>query len=100
MAEDGDGEDRHSDRSDGRDSTGPDEGPTDGPVHRTPRETVDELSDEDLTDLDEVEGIQIESPEAPIERGTIDRENALFVILGVVLSVVVFLEFLSVLPAG
>lgn len=67
---------------------------------RPPRETVDELSDEDLTDLDDVEGIEVEAPDTPIERGTIDRENALFVVLGVAISVLVFLEFLTVLPGG
>ena len=67
---------------------------------RPPSETVDELSQEDLTDLDEVEGIRVEAPDTPIERGTIDRENAAFVVLGVLISVLVFLEFLSVLPGG
>jgi len=64
---------------------------------RTPRETVDELTDDDLTDMDEMEGLTVESVEEVLERGSIDRENALFVLLGVVLSVLVFLEFVSVL---
>lgn len=67
------------------------------PDRRTPRDTVDELTDEDLTDIDEMEGLTIESVERVLERGSIDRENALFVLLGVVLSVLVFLEFVSVL---
>ncbi len=115
MVRDGDGPDSSTDsRTDAAGSEEPprdvggsdDEFPVDdatlegrsGP--RRPSETVDELSQEDLTDLDEVEGIQIESPDTPIERGTIDRENAAFVVLGVLISVLVFLEFLSVLPGG
>ena len=83
MVEEGNRESRESDRG-----------------GETPRESVDDLSEEDLTDLDAVEGVHVQTPEAPIERGTIDRENALFVILGVLLSVLVFVEFVSVLPAG
>jgi len=77
----------HADRRDDDAETG----------DRTPRETVDELTDEDLTDIDEMEGISVESVERVLERGAIDRENALFVLLGVVLSMLVFLEFVSVL---
>lgn len=64
---------------------------------RPPRERVDELTDEDLTDIDEMEGLTVESVERVLERGAVDRENALFVLLGVVLSILVFLEFVSVL---
>lgn len=87
-----------------------DDAPTDGrsrghadrrddahPDDRAPRDTVDELTDEDLTDIDEMEGLTVESVERVLERGSIDRENALFVLLGVVLSVLVVLEFVSVL---
>jgi hypothetical protein len=78
----------HADRRD--DAERPDE--------QAPRETVDDLSEEDLTDIDEMEGITVGSVDEALERGSIDRENALFVLLGIALSVVVFLEFLSVLP--
>jgi hypothetical protein len=87
MAEDGDRESGDRERA----------GATRG---ETPRESVDELTEEDLTDLDAMNGVHVQTDAAPIERGTIDRENALFVVLGVLLSVLVFVEFLSVLPAG
>jgi len=90
-AEDADADGRsrgHADRRD--DDERPDE--------RPPRETVDDLTEEDLTDIDEMEGITVGPVDDALERGSIDRENALFVLLGVALSVVVFLQFLSVLP--
>lgn len=47
-----------------------------------------------------VEGasVEIEPLDTPIEAGTIDPENALFVVLGMVLTVLVVVRFLSVLP--
>jgi len=90
----GDGDTATGDRSRGHADRRDDDAET---GDRPPRETVDELTDEDLTDIDEMEGISVESVERVLERGAIDRENALFVLLGVVLSVLVFLEFVSVL---
>lgn len=99
MVEDGDDAAASEDEAhaDGR-SRGHAERRDDGePDDRPPRERVDELTDEDLTDIDEMEGLTVESVERVLERGAVDRENALFVLLGVVLSILVFLEFVSVL---
>ena len=41
---------------------------------------------------------EVEPLDTPIEKGTIDLENALFVVLGMVLTVLVVVRFLSVLP--
>ncbi|MFT4889496.1 MAG: hypothetical protein ACI9YT_000405 [Halobacteriales archaeon] len=42
--------------------------------------------------------VEIEPLDTPIEAGTIDPENAVFVVLGIVLTVLVVVRFLSVLP--
>jgi hypothetical protein len=53
----------------------------------------------DATAEDEEElPFEVEPLDTPIESGTIDPENALFVVLGMVLTVLVVVRFLSVLP--
>lgn len=42
--------------------------------------------------------VEFDPPDTPIEKGTIDPENALFVVLGMVLTALVVVRFLSVLP--
>lgn len=63
-----------------------------------------DLEDDDdesatVEDLGELEGIQIRSLDEVVERGHVDVENALFVVLGVALSVLVVLRFISVVPS-
>jgi hypothetical protein len=62
-----------------------------------------DLGDDDekatMAELEELEGIQVRSLDEAVERGRVDVENALFVVLGVALSVLVVLRFLSVVPS-
>lgn len=57
----------------------------------TPEEGADESDEEDVP-------IEIEPLDTPIEKGSVDPENALFVVLGMVLTILVVVRFLSVLP--
>jgi len=60
----------------------------------------EELEDGDGEETEAVEEapVEIEPLDTPIEAGTIDPENALFVVLGIVLTILVVVRFLSVLP--
>ncbi|HKL28502.1 MAG TPA: hypothetical protein VJ898_04465 [Natrialbaceae archaeon] len=59
---------------------------------RTDAESPDTEEDEEELPF------EVEPLDTPIEKGAIDPENALFVVLGMVLTVLVVVRFLSVLP--
>ena len=66
---------------------------------RPERSEPDTRTDEERGETDDGERpFEVEPLDTPIESGTIDPENALFVVLGMVLTVLVVVRFLSVLP--
>jgi hypothetical protein len=68
---------------------------------RHERTEDDPRTDDERPDTQEDEEdlpFEVEPLDTPIEKGTIDLENALFVVLGMVLTVLVVVRFLSVLP--
>jgi hypothetical protein len=60
-------------------------------------DTDGDAGQSDETD-DEAVRVEIEPLDTPIEQESIDPENALFVVLGMALTVLVVVRFLSVLP--
>jgi len=70
---------------------------TDGmDVEQAVRKLTAETEDGDETD--EEITFEVEPLDTPIEKGAIDPENALFVVLGMVLTILVVVRFLSILP--
>lgn len=68
---------------------------------RHERPEGDPRADDERGDTAEDEGelpFEVEPLDTPIQKGAIDPENALFVVLGMVLTVLIVVRFLSVLP--
>lgn len=102
-----DADDNSQRTSDGTPATEADRRPARDGESATGRnaDSPEELDDEDEgnegseeTEDGEAAPVEIEPLDTPIEAGTIDPENALFVVLGMVLTVLVVVRFLSVLP--